>query len=142
MLTPYKKNIRVLLIEPALQRPSFDRPKPNGNLGPAYIIAALRRHGVEVDYLDATVSSKVLGKDSGSDIRQGKRTLLVIEALNRASKSDCKSLLTILDTDDNKDADIAEEIAALTRNQILVQSATAMVGQANMIPQSILQLLA
>ena len=40
-----------------------------------------------------------------------------------------------------RDADIAEEIAALTRNQILVQSATAMVGQANLIPQSILQLL-
>ena len=55
MSTLHKKNIRVLLIEPALQRPSFDRPKPNGNLGPAYIIAALRRHGVEVDYLDATV---------------------------------------------------------------------------------------
>jgi flagellin len=40
-----------------------------------------------------------------------------------------------------RDADIAEEIATLTRNQILVQSATAMVGQANLIPQSILQLL-
>ena len=55
MSTLYKKNIRVLVIEPALQRPSFDRPRPNGNLGPAYIIAALRRHGVDVDYLDATV---------------------------------------------------------------------------------------
>ncbi|PIQ99841.1 MAG: flagellin FliC [Nitrospinae bacterium CG11_big_fil_rev_8_21_14_0_20_45_15] len=41
-----------------------------------------------------------------------------------------------------RDADIAEEIALLTRNQILVQSSTAMVGQANLIPQSILQLLA
>ncbi len=41
-----------------------------------------------------------------------------------------------------RDADIAKEIADLTRNQILVQSATAMVGQANLIPQSILQLLA
>ncbi len=34
------------------------------------------------DYLDATASAEVLGKPSGSDIRQGKRTLLVIEALN------------------------------------------------------------
>ena len=41
-----------------------------------------------------------------------------------------------------RDADIAEEIATLTRNQILVQTSTAMVGQANLIPQSILQLLA
>jgi flagellin len=40
-----------------------------------------------------------------------------------------------------RDADIAEEVAQLTRNQILVQTATAMVGQANLIPQSVLQLL-
>ena len=40
-----------------------------------------------------------------------------------------------------RDADIATEVAMLTRNQILVQSATAMVGQANLIPQSVLQLL-
>ena len=40
-----------------------------------------------------------------------------------------------------RDADIAEEIALLTRNQILVESATAMVGQANLIPQTVLQLL-
>ncbi len=40
-----------------------------------------------------------------------------------------------------RDADIAEEVALLTRNQILVQSSTAMVGQANLIPQSVLQLL-
>jgi flagellin len=40
-----------------------------------------------------------------------------------------------------RDADIAEEVALLTRNQILVQAATNMVGQANLIPQSVLQLL-
>jgi len=40
-----------------------------------------------------------------------------------------------------RDADIAEEVALLTRNQILVQASTAMVGQANLLPQSILQLL-
>jgi flagellin len=40
-----------------------------------------------------------------------------------------------------RDADIAEEVATLTRNQILVQAATAMVGQANLIPQSVLSLL-
>jgi len=40
-----------------------------------------------------------------------------------------------------RDADIAEEVAMLTRNQILVQAATAMVGQANLIPQAVLQLL-
>ena len=40
-----------------------------------------------------------------------------------------------------RDADIAEEVALLTRNQILVQTATAALGQANLIPQSVLQLL-
>ena len=40
-----------------------------------------------------------------------------------------------------RDADIAHEVAMLTRNQILVQASTAMVGQANLIPQSVLQLL-
>lgn len=40
-----------------------------------------------------------------------------------------------------RDADFAEEFAGLTRNQILVQGASAMVGQANLIPQSVLTLL-
>ena len=40
-----------------------------------------------------------------------------------------------------RDADIAQEVALLTRNQIMVQASTAMVGQANLIPQSVLQLL-
>ncbi|MBI4383356.1 MAG: flagellin FliC [Nitrospinae bacterium] len=40
-----------------------------------------------------------------------------------------------------KDADMAEEFARLTRSEILVQSAAAMVGQSNLIPQGVLQLL-
>ena len=40
-----------------------------------------------------------------------------------------------------RDADIAQEVPLLTRNQIMVQASTAMVGQANLIPQSVLQLL-
>jgi flagellin len=40
-----------------------------------------------------------------------------------------------------RDADFAEEMAVLTQNQILVQGASAMVGQANLIPQSVLSLL-
>lgn len=40
-----------------------------------------------------------------------------------------------------KDADMAEEMAGLTKNQILVQASSAMVGQANLIPQSVLRLL-
>lgn len=40
-----------------------------------------------------------------------------------------------------RDADIAEEVALLTRNQILVATSTAVLGQANLNSQSILQLL-
>jgi flagellin len=36
---------------------------------------------------------------------------------------------------------MAEEIMAFTKNQILQQAATAMLAQANMAPQSVLQLL-
>jgi flagellin len=40
-----------------------------------------------------------------------------------------------------RDVDFAFETAEFTKNQILTQSATAMLAQANMIPQSVLQLL-
>jgi flagellin len=40
-----------------------------------------------------------------------------------------------------RDADMAEEMVAFTKNSILVQSGTAMLAQANLQPQSILRLL-
>ena len=40
-----------------------------------------------------------------------------------------------------RDADFAEELTSLTKNQLLVQSAVAMVGQANLNPQAALILL-
>ena len=40
-----------------------------------------------------------------------------------------------------RDLDIAEEMATLTRNQILAQAGTAMLAQANQLPQMALQLL-
>ncbi|MBT6663235.1 MAG: flagellin FliC [Nitrospina sp.] len=40
-----------------------------------------------------------------------------------------------------RDTDFAEELASLTTHQVLVQGASAMVGQANLIPQSVLTLL-
>ena len=61
------------------------------------------------DYLDATASEEILGKPSGSDIRQGKRTLLVIEALNRADENERKKLIQILDSE-NTDEDVKEAV--------------------------------
>jgi len=40
-----------------------------------------------------------------------------------------------------KDADFARETAEMTRNQILQQAGTAMLAQANQVPQNVLQLL-
>ena len=40
-----------------------------------------------------------------------------------------------------RDVDFAHETADYTRNQILIQSGTAMLAQANMVPQTVLQLL-
>ncbi len=40
-----------------------------------------------------------------------------------------------------RDADMAEEMVKFTKNNILVQSGTAMLAQANSMPQSVLQLL-
>jgi flagellin len=39
------------------------------------------------------------------------------------------------------DVDVATEMAALTRNQVLAQAGTAMLAQANTIPQMALSLL-
>ena len=66
------------------------------------------------DYLDATASEEILGKPSGSDIRQGKRTLLVIEALNRADASDRKKLIEILDSK-NTEKEIEEAVNIMDR---------------------------
>ena len=66
------------------------------------------------DYLDATATEEILGKPSGSDIRQGKRTLLVIEALNRANANDRKRLIEILDSK-NTDEEVAEAVEIMDR---------------------------
>jgi radical SAM superfamily enzyme YgiQ (UPF0313 family) len=46
---------RVLVLEPPNQQLPVDTARPNGSLGPAYLVAALRRRGIDADYLDATV---------------------------------------------------------------------------------------
>ena len=40
-----------------------------------------------------------------------------------------------------RDTDMAEEMMAYTKNNILVQAAQAMLAQANQVPQGVLQLL-
>lgn len=62
------------------------------------------------DYLDATASEKLLGKPSGSDIIQGKRTLLVIKTLEKADKEQGEKLQKILDKGSNNAKEISEAV--------------------------------
>lgn len=57
----YKKNLRVLVIEATNQLAPWEKARPQGTLGPAYIVGSLRKHGIETDYLDATVGQE--GRD-------------------------------------------------------------------------------
>ena len=40
----YKKNLRVLVIEATNQLTPREKARPNGTLGPAYIVGSLRKH--------------------------------------------------------------------------------------------------
>jgi anaerobic magnesium-protoporphyrin IX monomethyl ester cyclase len=48
-------NLKVLVMEPPNQQLPIDTARPNGALGPAYIVGALRDRGIHADYLDGTV---------------------------------------------------------------------------------------
>lgn len=53
---------------------------------------------IQDDILNIAPKSKRWGKDIGEDISEGKRTLLVIRALQRLPKKDAKELLAILNS--------------------------------------------
>jgi len=48
------------------------------------------------DVLGLTADEKVLGKPIGSDLREGKRTLIIIHALNHANMEQRKTILSVL----------------------------------------------
>lgn len=50
-----ERHLRVLVLEPPNQLLPTDTARPNGALGPAYLVGALRAAGVEADYFDGTV---------------------------------------------------------------------------------------
>ena len=105
---------------------------------------ALSIQNLSLTSIDAALTALASLNTAISSVAQGRGKVGAVQ--NRLTRTIANLSVTIenLQAAESsiRDADIAEEIAELTRNQILVQSATAMVGQANMIPQSILQLLA
>lgn len=48
------------------------------------------------DYLGATADEKVLGKPVGSDLREGKKTLIIVHALTHASPEEKRRILGVL----------------------------------------------
>jgi flagellin len=66
----------------------------------------------------------------------------VQERLVRASSNIESTALGLVQADSTlRDADMGAEFAELTKNQLLVSTGSAMVGQSNLIPRSVLQLL-
>jgi len=119
------------------------------NLNTEINLAAVTSTSLGIDVLSVTAAAEALTaldsiNSAISTVTQGRGKVGAVQ--NRLTRSVGNLSVSIenLQAAESaiRDADIAEEIATLTRNQILVQSATAMVGQANLIPQSILQLLA
>ena len=111
------------------------------NLNTEVDLAAVTASSLSIDTISVTSADNALTaldtiNTAISTVTQGRGKVGAVQ--NRLARSVANLSVTIenLQAAESaiRDADIAEEIATLTRNQILVQSSTAMVGQANLIP--------
>ncbi len=62
------------------------------------------------DYLDLVGKEEDIGKDVGSDIVAGKRTLIVIHALQHLSQAGQDRLISILESEDNTPEEVREAL--------------------------------
>lgn len=111
-------------------------------------VGQLDTTGLEID--DVYVMDMELSQRSITKIDKALETLNATRATVGAQMNRLEYTISNLDTAREnltaaesriRDLDIAEETTNLTKNQILVQSATSMVAQANKIPQQALTLL-
>jgi flagellin len=118
------------------------------NLNTSINLAAVTSSSLSIDTLSVTSSEGALSaldsiNTSIATVTQGRGKVGAVQ--NRLARTISNLSITVENLvaaeSPMRDADIAHEVAMLTRNQILVQASTAMVGQANLIPQSVLQLL-
>ena len=65
---------------------------------------------IQDDYLDVVSDEENLGKPVGSDIIEGKMTLMVVHALSNASSDDKDEIVSILKADEDTDVDRAIEL--------------------------------
>jgi len=86
-----------------------------------------------ISSLDAAINSvNTMRSDMGAYINRLEHAINNL-AISNTNQQSAESLI--------RDVDFAKETSHFTRNQILTQSATAMLAQANQIPQSVLTLL-
>ena len=118
------------------------------NLNTSINLNAVTSSSLSIDTLSVTSSAGALSaldaiNTSIGTVTQGRGKVGAVQ--NRLARTIANLSITVENLvaaeSQMRDADIAHEVAMLTRNQILVQASTAMVGQANLIPQSVLQLL-
>ena len=135
---------RHILIQVGLDATSYSRI----NLNTAIALGAMTSTGLSIHELSVTSSDAALTaleqiNTSIGMLTQGRGKIGAVQNRLIRTISTLSIAIENLSAAESaiRDADIAEEVALLTRNQILVQAATAMVGQANLIPQSVLQLL-
>jgi len=137
---------------------------PTGDMGDALVNAARGGNGKVTDKLDLIL--KVI--DGGTNVSDGDKMSVFLGAsedvvnptgFDRINKMRANigaminrlehTVNNLMNQETNtqaaesvlRDADFASETAAFTRSQILSQSSTAMLAQANTLPQSVLQLL-
>ncbi|MBU0762353.1 MAG: polyprenyl synthetase family protein [Candidatus Altiarchaeota archaeon] len=70
---------------------------------------------IKDDILDLTADRKTFGKPVGSDIRAGKKTLLIIHAMNHGSVEDRKRLSDVLGRIDASEEEVTAAIGLLER---------------------------
>ena len=134
-----------IIIQVGIDNGSSSRINLNTDVG----LGAVSASSLEINLLSLTSAGNALTalnalNSAIGTVTQGRGKLGAVQ--NRLARSISNLSISIenLQAAESgiRDADIAEEVALLTRNQILVQASTAMVGQANLLPQTILQLLA
>jgi len=126
-----KKNPKVILIEPSNQLAGTEKARPNGSLGPAYIIGALRKHGIEADYLDVTVGQKYRNLNEtfylkeemeNGKFRYGVKPLELAEIISNYDIVATSSIFTVQTRMHFEVAKIAKKVSKENGKEILVVS--------------------
>ncbi|MGK7345379.1 MAG: flagellin [Candidatus Nitrospinota bacterium M3_3B_026] len=133
-----------VVIQVGMQNTSFDRINLNTAVDLTAIDAtALGLDTVQVSAVDAALTAMDKIDSALSVVTSGRGKLgavqnRLINTINNISVS-AENLQAA--ESQIRDADYSKEISDFTKNQILVQASTAILAQANLVPQSVLQLL-